>query len=197
MSNNTTNVGNSETPTQELLKLPTLAELYEDQDTAFKQNALLVILNANPNPAWIKQHKDIKLNDGTPYKYLPVDKIEYMLKRIFKFYKIEVTGQGTAFNGVWVTVRVHYKDPITSEWLFHDGIGACAMQTNQGAKASDMMAIKSNAVQLGFPSAKAYAIKDACDHFGKIFGSELNNKESLSITLDKGLIKPEDIKPLT
>ena len=69
---------------------------------------------------------------------MPIERVEYLLKTIFKRYRIEITGQGTAFNGVWVTVRVHYVHPVTGEWEYHDGIGASQIQTKKGVWWIDM-----------------------------------------------------------
>ena len=34
-------------------------------------------------------------------------------------------------NCVEVTVRIHYKEPITGEWMYHDGVGASEIQTKK------------------------------------------------------------------
>ena len=112
----------------EKIKLPTIAELFSDDlQTAYKSEQLNLLLNQQPKPEWVKDHPYIK-----GYKYLPIDKIEFMLRRIFKQYRIEITGQGVAFNGVWVTVRVHYLNPVSGQFDYHDGIGAMQLQTKQG-----------------------------------------------------------------
>lgn len=164
--------------------LPKIADLYTDIQAAAQQDQLQYLLNQDPKPDWVKTHPFVK-----SYKYLPIDKIEYLLKRIFKAYKIEVTGQGQSFNGVWVTVRVHYQNPITGEWLFHDGIGASQLQTKQGASAADLANINNGAITMAFPVAKTLAVKDACDHFGRLFGSDLNRKDlaphSMDVTLQE------------
>ena len=129
------------------------------------------------------------------YKYLPIERVEFLLKTIFKQYRIEVTGQGTAFNGVWVTVRVHYKDPISGEWSFHDGIGASQIQTKKGASAADMANINNNAVGLAFPMAKTEALKNACKSFGKLFGSDLNKADDIAYTFDLTLIDLDELHP--
>jgi hypothetical protein len=36
---------------------------------------------------------------------------------------------------------------------------------------------------MAFTMAKSYAIKDACDHFGKLFGRDLNRKETMGFRL--------------
>lgn len=161
-----------------------IADLYSDIQAAAQQDQLQYLLNQDPKPDWIKTHPYIK-----GYKYLPIDKVEYLLKRIFKAYKIEVTDQGQSFNGVYVRVRVHYQNPITGEWLFHDGIGAMQLQTKQGSSPADLGNINNGAVSMAFPMAKTLAIKDACDHFGRLFGSDLNRKDlaphSMDVTLQE------------
>ena len=103
--------------------LPTIAQITNLERVA-ETDKLTELLNSEPPTIWIKKNKYA----GNSL-YLPIDKIEYLLKTLIKRYKIEVTGQGTAFNGVWVTVRVHYVDMITGNWEFHDGIGSEAIQT--------------------------------------------------------------------
>jgi len=166
------------------LKLPTISDLFSEQiQLAGKSEALNNILNTPPPDKWIKKHPFIK-----DYLYVPIDKVEYLLRRIFKKYSIEITGQGTAFNGVWVTVRVHYHNPVTGDMQFHDGIGACQLQTAKGTSPADLANINNGALSMAFPIAKTVAIKDACDHFGNIFGCNLNRKDTLPFTPDTELI---------
>jgi hypothetical protein len=141
-------------------------------------------MNQQPKQEWIKEHPFIK-----SYKYLPIERIEYLLKTIFKRYRIEITGQGTSFNGVWVTVRIHYLHPITGEWDYHDGIGATQLQTAKGTSPADLGNINNGALSMAFPMAKTIAIKDAADHFGKLFGADLNRKDVISYELDLTLIE--------
>lgn len=167
-----------------LTKLPTVADLFaENIQDAFKNEQLNLLLNQQPNEKWIKEHPFIR-----GYKYIPIDKVEYLLRRIFKRFKIEITGQGVAFNGVWVTVRVHYLNPITNDFDYHDGIGASQLQTAKGTSPSDLININNGAISMAFPLAKTVAIKDACDHFGKLFGCDLNRKDSLPFTLDNNIV---------
>src|SRR5690606_10187138 len=153
-------------------KAPTIQELYDNTDLAIKHDELNVLLSQNPPAQWIKTNK--YANNS---KYLPIDKVEWLLRRIFKEFRIEITGQGVAFNGVWVTVRVHYKHPVTGEWEYHDGIGAQELQVKSGSSAADLANINRNAISMAFPIAKSYAVKDACDHFGSAFGANLNRTE--------------------
>jgi hypothetical protein len=85
------------------------------------------------------------------------------------------------FNSITCTVRLHYKHPING-WTYQDGLGAVPAKTSKGARASDMTEILSDAVQTGLPAAKSYAIKDAAEHIGKIFGRDINRKQALGFT---------------
>lgn len=163
-------------------KLPTLQELYSNPEEALKSDQLSVILNQQPPASWVKAHPFIK-----NYKYLPIDKIEYLLKRIFKQYRIEVLREGSSFNGVYVVVRVHYLHPLTGDWEFHDGIGAAQLQTASGKSAADLANINNGALSMAYPMAKTIAIKDACDHFGTTFGADLNRKDTLAYSADEKL----------
>ncbi len=164
--------------------LPKIQDLYIDKVSTQKNDALVMLMNQPPKETWVKTHPFIK-----NYKYLPIERIEFLLKTIFKNYSIEVTGQGTAFNGVWVTVRVHYLHPVTGTWDFHDGIGASQLQTAKGTSPADLNNINNGALSMAFPMAKTVAIKDACDHFGKLFGSDLNRKDLISYEMDLTLIE--------
>lgn len=170
--------------------LPKIQDIYSDKISVQKNDIFVTLMNQPPNQTWVKEHPFIR-----GYKYLPIERIEYLLKTIFKSYKIEITGQGQSFNGVWVTVRVHYLHPITGEWLFHDGIGASQLQTAKGASPADLANINNGALSMAFPVAKTIAIKDACDSFGKLFGSDLNRKDIINYSLDTTLIPLDETHP--
>ena len=175
-------------------RLPSLSEIINETDESIKENQLMVLLNQPPPEQWVKVHPYIK-----GYKYLPIGRIEYLLKRIFTSYKIEVLKTGILFNSVEVTVRVHFRNPITREWDFHDGLGACELQTQKdtGALKLDMSNVNKSAVEMALPIAKSKAIKDACDHFGRLFGSDLNHKEQFDFTpLLKDNPTIDDVKEL-
>lgn len=170
--------------------LPKIQDIYTDKVATQKNDIYVTLMNQPPNSKWVKAHPFIK-----GYNYLPIERIEYLLKTIFKRYRIEITGQGQSFNGVWVTVRVHYLHPITGEWDFHDGIGASQLQTKSGTSPADLQNINNSALSMAFPVAKTIAIKDACDHFGKLFGADLNRKDTISYDLDLTLIDMDKDHP--
>lgn len=164
--------------------LPTLAELFEEHiQLAGKTEALNAILSANPPEKWVKVHPYIR-----DYRYLPIDKVEYLLRKIFKKYRIEIVREGTSFNGVYVVVRIHYLNPVTGEMDFHDGIGAAQLQTKSGSSPADLANVNNGAISMAFPLAKTVAVKDACDHFGNIFGANLNRKDTIPFAPDTQII---------
>lgn len=171
-------------------KLPTIQSLYNDKEIARANDTFITLLNQPPKPEWIKTHPFIK-----GYKYLPIERVEYLLKTIFKRYRIEITGQGQSFNGVWVTVRVHYLNPVSGEWDYNDGIGAVELQTAKGTSPADLANINNGALGMAFPVAKTRAVKDATDHFGKLFGSDLNRKDEISYSFDVTLIDFDENHP--
>jgi hypothetical protein len=164
-------------------KLPKIQDIYTDKLSIQKDDIFVTLMNQPPQLNWVKEHPFIK-----GYKYLPIERVEYLLKTIFKRYRIEITNQGQSFNGVWVSVRVHYLHPISGEWDFHDGIGASQLQTAKGTSATDLANINNGALSMAFPMAKTIAIKDACDHFGKLFGADLNRKDVINYEIDLTLI---------
>jgi len=154
--------------------LPSLADLHGDLQAAFKNDQLNTLLNQPPHASWLKQFPAVM---GIKGEYLPIDKVEFLLTRIFQQWRVEILNVGVAFQSVWVSVRLHVLNPITGQWMSHDGIGAAPVQTDAGKSAADLGAIKSRAVQIGMPIAKSGAIKDAAEHFGALFGRDLNRKD--------------------
>lgn len=167
-------------------KLPTLAELHYDIEKAFKNDKLNLLLNQKPPEQWIQQHPLY----GN--KYIAIDKVEFLLKRIFQEWRAEVISYSQIFNSVAVHVRLHFRNPITGEWGYQDGLGAVGVQTDKGTSASDLAAIKHNAIMLALPSAESYAIKDAAEKLGTIFGENLTRKDAIDFSPSYIKINKED-----
>jgi hypothetical protein len=70
------------------------------------------------------------------------------------------------------------------------------LQTKQGASAADLANINNGALSMAFPIAKTIAIKDACDHFGNLFGANLNRKDTVAYTPDKSVIDAKEQRVL-
>lgn len=155
-------------------QLPTLKDLHHDESVAFKNDQLNLLLNQPTPEKWIKDHPFAK-----NVKYIPIDKVEFLLTRIFQEWKVEIIKYSALFNSVSCHIRLHYKNPISGEWSFHDGVGAVGIQTDKGALASDLSAIKQDAVMKALPAAESYAIKDAAEKLGILFGKNLNRKDTI------------------
>lgn len=155
-----------------------LVELYEKQDQALlmPRDVAMKFLNVLPPDGWVKVHP------FTKHKYLPIDKVEFLLRVIFREFKITVMDYKMILNAVTVHVRVEYKDLTSGDWRHHDGVGAWELQTQSktGALKLDMSNINNGAVQMALPIAKTQALKDATDHLGTVFGSNLNRKDTLA-----------------
>jgi hypothetical protein len=161
----------------QLTKLPTLQELLVENEDSLKQNALTVLLNQDPPAKWLVQHPIIR-----DYKYIPIEKIEYLLTRIFGNFNVEIRSTQIIANSVVVTVRLHVINPINGQPMWQDGIGAAPVQTDKGAGATDWNAVKTDGVQKAAPAAETYAVKDAAEKFGKIFGRDVARKSTMNYT---------------
>lgn len=174
-------------------ELPTLADLYkiDNIEEAFKLDQFNLLLNQEPDPKWIHVNKYAGNS-----KYVPISIQETLLQRIFKGFTVEVLREGTMFNAVYVTVRLHYVHPVTGLPCFQDGVGADQLQTKSGASPSDLVNLNNNAVAMSLPKAKSLAISDATDHLGKIFGRDLNRDKLMTFGVDNALDKATIIKNL-
>lgn len=163
----------------------------EDKLVQFqKQDEFLGFINNSPPSQFIKRHP---FADGV--KYIPIDKVELMLDKIFQLWRVEVLDAGQLLNSIYVTARLHYRHPITGEMEFQDGIGAVAIQVEKGKNASQLEWIKSDAIMKGLPAAKSFAIKDAAEHIGKLFGRDINRKDTMGFTASYGEVdNPADVE---
>ena len=163
---------------QELAKrsLPDINSLYNDVEIAAKRNDLNILLNQAPGPEWVKKNK---FANDTPY--IPIQTIEYLLTAIFLNWKVEIKNVQVIANSVVVMVRLHYQDPTTENWEWQDGVGAAPIQTKSGASATDFTQVTTSAVQMAAPAAESYAIKDAAEKLGKLFGKDISRKDAIEI----------------
>lgn len=138
-----------------------------------KIDQYLEVVNLSPPSNWIREHPFAK-----GVKYLPIDKVEYLLTKIFQEWKVEILREGQLLNSIYVTIRLHYKHPIDG-WMWTDGTAAVPIKTRKGEDASNMAAILNDAIQTGLPAAESFAIKDAADKLGAIFGKDINRKDTL------------------
>ena len=172
------------TPVTELAKIPTMKELVEETEDSKKDNALMVLLNQNPHQSWLKVHPTIKVknddNTYSPHYYLPINRVEWLLSRVFTKWWVEIKSTVLMANSVVVSVRVYVQNPITKLTEWNEGVGAAPIQTDSGKGAMDWNFAKSHGVQIAAPIAESFAIKDAAEKWGKLFGKDLNRKDVIN-----------------
>lgn len=187
--------------------LPAIKDLYEESllDIRDRDNQFNVLMNQPPADKWLKVHPFITKTvvDETgkkvkaPYIYIPIERIEYLLTRIFQEWRVEIKDVKLLGNSVVTLVRLHFKHVVTGEWTYQDGVGAAPLQTDAGAGATEMDKLKSSAVMMAAPAAESYAIKDAAEKIGKLFGKDLNRADQIlydSMLNQFGVSeKPEDV----
>ena len=160
---------------QEIAKIET-QELSLTTKIAFNE-----FINSNPPTEWIKNHPTAK-----GVRYLPIDKVELILKKVFPSSKVEILDTKQMLNSIAVTVRVYYLHPVDNEWYSQDGVGAATIQVDKGENLTNLSAVKSNSIMLALPAAESYAIKDACEKIGNIFGANLNRKDTWGFDIGFG-----------
>lgn len=170
-------------------KLPTLKSLYAgDLELKGDQNKLNILLNQPPNPKWVKEHLYAK-----GVKYIPIEKIEYLLTRLFLKWRVEVKGIQVIANSCVVTVRLHYQNIENNDWSWQDGIGAAPIQTEKDCGAMDWNKTRADSVMKAAPAAETYAVKDAAEKIGNLFGKDLNRKEDIIYDSLIGMIPEKKI----
>jgi len=157
----------------EKVNLPSIQDLYGDIEKFSEDSQLNTLLNQPPNNNWLKKHPMAK-----NILYMPINRVEYLLTRIFINWHVEVLKVQLIANSVCVTVRLFYDWPLGGQ-RFQDGVGASPLQTDKGSGASDWNAVKNDAVMKALPAAKSYAIKDAAECIGKLFGKDMNRADTI------------------
>lgn len=166
-------------------QLPSLADLNQDIAEAFKQDELNLLCNQPPPQRFMKVHPFVNMKDASgkkvDYMYLPIDKVEFLLTRIFQRWECHVVNYQQIFNSVSVHVKLRVKNPLDGEWIEQHGLGAVGIQLEAGSSASDMSKIRHDAVMKALPAAESYALKDAAEKLGSLFGKDLN-KDTIAFT---------------
>lgn len=172
---------------QELIqyKVPTLADLISDKEMAYAQDDFNLILNTPVPKQWIKEHPYVTIKiDGknAQLPYVPVKRVKYLLKRIYGKYEWEIKECKQVLNAMVVVGKLTITNPITGLKESQDGVGAAAIQMDKDATQGDLTAIKANAIQIGAPAAESYALKNAAEKFGDIFGGNIYDIDKTAYT---------------
>lgn len=162
-------------------QIPTREELFlaiENQEAAFLTNQLNNLLNQPPHKDWIKTNNGLE--------YLPIEKVEFMLFYIFGSWEWHIKREGVIANSVFVTGTLRVWNAWLNVWQEQDGIGAVPIQLDKSnppgdvVRPSDLSRLKSQSIQMNLPAASSYAMSNAAARFGKIFGRDLNRKDTIS-----------------
>lgn len=160
-------------PKGEVRKLPTIKELESmELSDREKQNGLNVLLNQNPPSNWLKRQ------DGV--WHLPVDKVKFLLTKIFISWYQEIKNVYVVANSVCVVITLYYQNPFTGKWEKTDGIGAAPINTKKGADAMDWNNVVHDSVHKCSGAAASFALKNAAKNIGRIFGSDLMTDDRIS-----------------
>lgn len=155
---------------------------YLDAEIAKVRKEYLERINVEPRSEWIKELEGASFKKNgvwVPVRYIPIERLEWLRDQLFLASKTKVKKVQFIANAVVVTVRVKLLNPVTMEWESHDGVGGAPLNTKKGCGAIDWQNILHNAVQLAAPAAETFAIKDALEKFGKVFGRDLNRADEV------------------
>jgi len=119
-------------------------------------NQLETVLSWSPKQEWVE-----KLEELNGYRYIPIDKIEWLLTRLFTKYSLKITHVVSDDKRCIVAVELSYL--IGDTWHIRAGVGCCDV-SGQHTSAT------------AFPTAKSIAVRDAAEMIGNIFGANLNRK---------------------
>lgn len=166
------------------------SDLLKRLDSITTNAELLECLNLQPPEAWIQVHPEI-----TEYRYLPISRVEQLLKAIFKLnFRIELVDHKEIFNTVSVVIRIHYKEfDSPGNWLAFDG--ASAEEPEKSTTSDDFGKFTPYAIAKAFPAAKSNAVRNACLSFGNLFGNSLN-RNSYPTNQNEKQIKTSNTKML-
>ena len=161
----------------EVSKRPTLQSLHSKPEMADAVGRFLELINKRPPAEWLKPHMTakVKRNGQTvPALYLPIGKVEQLLRTIYQRWEWHVIDFKLMVNSVAVHGRLRVQDPVTLEWMEMDGVGAKKIIVKAGSNPTAVDNILPDAIEMVLPAAESMALKCAAQKLGKIFGGDLN-----------------------
>tara|TARA_R110002020_G_scaffold313839_1_gene529084 strand:- start:396 stop:1118 length:723 start_codon:yes stop_codon:yes gene_type:complete len=125
--------------------------------------------------------KGFNAGNNADFDYIPIGILEEALRQVFfRQVDFEIKNSYRDLNSFIVVSRIRYKDPITNEFRFVDGIGAKALQQDKGSSINDFNStMKFNALELGVGNAYSRSIKNAAKKLGNYFGGNLNRDDEM------------------
>lgn len=137
-------------------KLPTFEQLENEQ---IELTELQKLIESEPSPKWIKEHPTARRLNGDPVLYLPIERVDYLLRSIFVSHWWEILSTSIHQNSIQVTGRLLYLSFENGKVMHQDGVGGA--MTAQG-------------IETAIAIAESNAKKNAAKKIGKIFGRDLS-----------------------
>lgn len=131
-------------------------------------------LNKEPDP------KELQPTPDGNAKNLPISYVEMTLDEIYlgQWSTSECTYQ-QVFNEVIGSIILTVVHPITGMEIKRAGYASIVITQDSGSKLQDFNTTKKkNALDLAFPKLKAECLKNAAASLGKIFGRDINRKQT-------------------
>lgn len=128
-------------------------------------------LSASPNEKAIRKHDQLKIN------YLPIGYVEDQLDRFFYgMWSFSIQEYSIELNSAVVHGRLMLVFPGGTE-VIRDGIGAVPIEGYKMTNES----IRAMALQKALPSARSFALSNAVQSLGNVFGRSMNRKDWFEI----------------
>jgi hypothetical protein len=123
----------------------------------------------------------LKINQGV--NYVSIGYIENKLDEIYLHtWKTSNIKAYQLLNSICVEITLSVLDPVSGQWIERAGVGAVPIQTKKGEILISPESLNTFAIQKGLPAAKAYALKNAAQSLGVIFGRNINRVEDFEFT---------------
>ena len=127
------------------------------------------VLNRQPETTKKDQKKGII--------YISISEIETQLDKLFMgHWQTRNLQMMVVGNELVATIELGVLHPVSKEWIWRSGAGACMIRQTSGAKISDIDSKIKNAVEMDAPHAKAQAVKNAALSLGDFFGRNIRRK---------------------
>jgi len=139
-----------------------ISTLTKDLGLAVQVDNLNTLLNTTPPANWLKEYKGMK--------YLPVDRVKNNLITIFQDYDWTIKDVKVVANSILVYGTLSVVNPVTGRTRNLDGVGAVPIQLKSGSNPTDFSQIIGDAIQKNAPAADSFALKNAAQKLGKLFG---------------------------
>jgi hypothetical protein len=161
---------------KKIKSLPSYENLLKGE---IEQTDLQKLLETEPAKEWLKDHPTAKNEKGEAVQYLPIERIDFLLRGIYAGHWLEVIDTNLTQFSIQITVRLFVVNPETGRVEHSDGVGGA------GSK---------NGIEAAVPIAESLAKKNAAKKLGKIFGRDVSRELDGEMEPKKQTEKSEEVK---